>query len=147
MRCHLLIFFAQVPSPTTAEFLGVVGTLMLLATAISTYYTILANRRRALEPSEPQRRILPQPLSVRQEDEPVLHREFASFCKEVEKEFRRIEDDAKDRREETREQFSTVYEKMDEQSRSLNQTIQNMSKDLHRAVGVLEGKTNSKSHQ
>jgi hypothetical protein len=128
--CLGALSVAQLPTPGGAEFLSTLGIVVFVATLISLYYQILANRRKAIEPHDPHRRILPHPLDVREWTDPVTGGELEALKREWRDDLARIEKESELREARFERQFE-----------SLNRSLQSLSKELHRAVGVLEGRT------
>jgi hypothetical protein len=67
---------AQFPTPSGNEFWVFLSCCAVLTGAFYSYWAYRANRRKAEESSDPQRRILPSPLETREEDPPVRRSEF-----------------------------------------------------------------------
>lgn len=119
MKCALLnllssaALFAQVPTvPTTtgSELLSILGALLLLGTIVSLYYQIMSHRRNLTE-HEPKRRVLPDPMNVKEVKDHVTWEHFDRLDREF------------------NERHEKLVEKMD---RRLDQVFGAITKEAHR---------------
>jgi hypothetical protein len=129
----------QLQSPGHSELSVIWGMILFVGTGIALYYQILANRRKAHESHQPERRILPQPLGVRTVHDPASQDDLESLEEDLVEKMRSLSvhlaEKIEDNRQHTTEQIKSLWSEIS----SVRTALQKLANELHRAVGVLEG--------
>lgn len=134
------------PEPTPAELWTFLSSVLFLASVFAGYWVYRANRRKAEEPHDPQRRILPQPLETRNEDPPlrtsVFREQVARRNFQVNEIEQRVEKKLVDHQSYVRDKFHKVAADLqaiqshgDNRGEQLSGQLVDLSKKLH---GVCE---------
>jgi flagellar biosynthesis/type III secretory pathway M-ring protein FliF/YscJ len=95
----------SLPSPNGAEFLTVLGSLLVIAVIIRTIYGIMADRRKANESDQPKR-------TVKIEDDLVRKKEFEKLDTDIKEMFKEHSKQSETRIQKVHERINTIAEEM-----------------------------------
>lgn len=108
------MFAQSTPVPPAQEsiWLAAIGTLLVIGTLISTFYTIMANRRRLAESDEPKRRLLPDPIRIASVHDLVTQPQFEKLEQKIDRRFDILEVESAQLAKDTHSRINDVLKEL-----------------------------------